>query len=217
MVMKRVLCAIMMLASVLILASCGGSPAVTDTSSADTYANVGSNAAATASAPPETDVPSCGVLVAYFSCTGNTASAAEKIAKLTGADLYEIVPAIPYTSDDLNYNDDNCRANREMNDPASRPEIGGEKLDISGYDTVIIGYPIWWGTAPRIIDTFLDTYDLSGKTVLPFCTSGSSGVSRSVGDIKSAAPDADVREGLRMNGADDASVESWLRAGGAVK
>ena len=155
-----------------------------------------------------------GVLVVYFSCTGNTKKAAEKIAALTGGDIYEIVPAEPYSAADLNYNNDDCRANREMNDPTARPAIGG---DISGYDTVIIGYPIWWGTMPRIINTFIDFCELSGKTVLPFCTSGSSGISRSVSDIKAAAPTADVRDGLRTSGAGDAELEKWLRAGGAIK
>lgn len=155
-----------------------------------------------------------GVLVVYFSCTGNTKKDAEKIAALTGGDIYEIVPAEPYSAADLNYNNDDCRANREMNDPTARPAIGG---DISGYDTVIIGYPIWWGTMPRIINTFIEACELSGKTVLPFCTSGSSGISRSVSDIKAAAPTADVRDGLRTSGAGDAELEKWLRAGGAIK
>ena len=144
-----------------------------------------------------------GVLVVYFSCTGNTEKAAEKIAALTGGDIYEIVPAEPYSAADLNYNNDDCRANREMNDPTARPAIGGGKADISGYDTVI--------------NTFIDSCELSGKTVLPFCTSGSSGISRSVSDIKAAAPTADVRDGLRTSGVSDAELEKWLRAGGAIK
>ena len=158
-----------------------------------------------------------GVLVVYFSCTGNTKKSAEKIAALTGGDIYEIGPAEPYSAADLNYNNDDCRANREMNDPTARPAIGGGKADISGYDTVIIVYPIWWGTMPRIINTFIDSCELSGKTVLPFCTSGSSGISRSVSDIKAAAPTADVRDGLRASGVSDAELEKWLRAGGAIK
>ena len=157
------------------------------------------------------------VLVAYFSCTGTTKAVAEKIAELTGGDLYEIVPAVPYTSADLNYNNSNCRANREMNDPSARPAIAGNGIDLSAYDTVILGYPIWWGTMPRIINTFLDAYDLSGKTILPFCTSGGSGVSKSVSDIRSAEPDANVRDGLRASGANDRNLEGWLQNGGAIK
>lgn len=149
-------------------------------------------------------------LVVYFSATGNTKSVAEEIARLTGADLYEIVPADPYTAEDLNYNNNDCRANQEMNDASARPAIGSEAIDVSSYDTVFVGYPIWWGTMPRIINTFLDTYDLSGKTVLPFCTSGGSGISQSVSAIRAAEPDADVRDGLRSSGADDSGIEGWI-------
>ena len=133
---------------------------------------------------------------------------------LTGADLYEIVPAVPYTDEDLNYNNNECRANQEMNNASARPAIGSEAIDVSSYDTVFIGYPIWWGTMPRIINTFLDTYDLSGKTVLPFCTSGSSGITQSVSDIRAAEPDADVRDGLRASGANDSSIENWIADNG---
>ncbi len=156
------------------------------------------------------------ILIAYFSCTGNTKAVAEQIATLTGGDLYEIIPAEPYSSADLNYNNSNCRANIEMNDPASRPAIGSDSIDISEYDTVILGYPIWWSTMPRIVNTFLDSYDLSGKTVLPFCTSGGSGISKSVSDIKAAEPGATVEEGLRVSGTNDNHLETWLRSSGAI-
>lgn len=154
------------------------------------------------------------MLVVYFSVTGNTKAVAEEITRLTGADLYEIVPAVPYTDEDLNYNNNECRANQEMNDASARPAIGSEAMDVSSYDTVFIGYPIWWGTMPRIINTFLDTFDLSGKTVLPFCTSGSSGITQSVSDIRGAEPDADVRGGLRASGANDSSIENWIADNG---
>lgn len=150
------------------------------------------------------------MLVAYFSATGNTKAVGEKISQLTGADLYEIVPADPYTSADLNYSHDGCRANQEMNDESARPAIGSEDVDLSLYDTVFLGFPIWWGTMPRIINTFLDTYDLSGKVVLPFCTSGSSGISNAVSGIRAAEPDADVRDGLRASGAGDSGIEAWI-------
>lgn len=168
-------------------------------------------AGSTTSENPEPMPDSPNILVVYFSATGNTKAVAEKIADSTNGDLYEIVPAVPYTSADLNYNNSTCRANQEMNDPSSRPVIGSADVDISKYDTVIIGYPIWWGTMPRIINTFFDTYDLSGKTILPFCTSGGSGISKSVSDIKSAEPNADVKNGLRASGANDRNLESWLR------
>lgn len=160
--------------------------------------------------PSQPTAPKAKNLVVYFSCTGNTKAVAEKIAELCDADLYEITAAQPYTAEDLNYNNSNCRANREMNDENARPAIGSQTIDLSGYDTVFIGYPIWWGTMPRIINTFLDTYDLSGKTVMPFCTSGGSGVSRSVSDIKKAESKADVRDGLRASGANDRNLEKWL-------
>ncbi len=153
-------------------------------------------------------------LVVYFSCTGNTKAVAEKIIELTGADVYEIVPKDSYTDADLNYNNNDCRANKEMNDPSARPAIGSEKIDVSSYDTVIIGYPIWWGTMPRIINTFFDTYDLSGKTILPFCTSGGSGVSKSVSDIKAAVSAAEVKDGLKAGGASDSAISRWLSDNG---
>ena len=162
------------------------------------------------SSEPQPDTAADSTLVVYFSCTGNTKAVSEKIADICSADIYEIVPAEPYTSADINYNDDNCRANREMNDESSRPAIGSQPIDISGYDAVFIGYPIWWGTMPRIFNTFLDTYDLSGKTVMPFCTSGGSGISMSVSVIKNAEPDADVRSGLRASDADDSDIETWI-------
>lgn len=146
----------------------------------------------------------------YFSYTGTTKAAAEKIAELTGADLYETVPEQEYTSANLNYNNSGCRANTEMNNPTARPAISGDALDPSDYGTIYLGYPIWWGTMPRIINTFIDTYDLSGKIIIPFCTSGGSGVSTSVADIKAAAPDADNCVGLRVKSAGDGAITECL-------
>lgn len=118
-------------------------------------------------------------LVVYFSCTGNTAQIAEMIAGHMDADLYAIVPEIPYTAEDLNYGNASSRANAEQNDPLSRPAISGEMAPIAEYDTIFLGYPIWWGKAPKIISTFLESHDFSGKTIVPFCTSGSSGIGSS--------------------------------------
>ena len=155
------------------------------------------------------------MLVVYFSATGNTKSMAETIAEVTGADIYEIVPEDPYTSEDLNYSDDNCRANQEMNDESARPAIAGEIENIDEYDTIFLGYPIWWGTMPRIINTFLDTYDLSGKTIMPFCTSGGSSVSTSVTDIRNICEDSVVMDGLRgTSSIDKTSIEEWLEDSG---
>ena len=149
------------------------------------------------------------VAVIYFSCTDNTRTAAERIRDLTGADLIELVPEQPYTSQDLDYNDESCRANQEQKDPAARPRIAGQPLDLSQYGTIYLGYPIWQGTAPRIINTFLDSYDLTGKTIRPFCTSGSSGIETSVADIRAAAPGVDVTAGLRIADPDGSDVKAW--------
>lgn len=151
------------------------------------------------------------VLVAYFSCTGNTKGLAEKIASAMDADIYEIVPEQPYTDDDLNYNDSSTRATVEQNDASARPAISGAIDNMDSYDTIIIGYPIWWGQAPKIIYTFVESYDLSGKTVIPFCTSGSSGVGSSASNLQTAAPDANWTDGTRFSsGASDGDIESWL-------
>ena len=119
------------------------------------------------------------ILVAYFSASGVTKKVGEEIARLSGGDLFEIEAAEPYTEADLNWTDDRSRSTLEMKDASVRPAIVKTVPDMDGYDTVILGYPIWWGMAPRIIDTFLESYDFSGKTIHPFCTSGGSGIGRS--------------------------------------
>ena len=118
------------------------------------------------------------ILVAYFSASGVTARAAKEIARAVGADLYEIRPAEPYTDADLNWMDKKSRSTREMNDPACRPAITGAVENMEQYDTVFVGFPIWWAVEPRVVDTFLEGYDFSGKTAIPFATSGGSGISR---------------------------------------
>ena len=223
--MKKVFCILMIIAVLLCFSACSsslqassGERSTTETSSRSTEqtSTAAQETQSTAETTPEPSTPKNEpkALVAYFSCTGNTKSVAEKIVQLTGADLYEIVPAVPYTAEDLNYNNDSCRANREMDDPSARPAIGSNAVEISVYDTVFIGYPIWWGTMPRIINTFLDTYDLSGKTVMPFCTSGSTGVSKSVSDIRAQEPAADVRDGLRASGSSDSRIDEWISRNG---
>ncbi len=144
-------------------------------------------------------------LVAYFSATGNTRPVAEKVAELTGGDLFEILPAQPYTAADLNYNSD-CRANAEQNDPDARPAIASTVEDMGQYGAVLIGYPIWWGRAPKIIHTFLETYDLSGKTIAAFCTSGSS--PHEDATLRDYEPDAVWLEGRRFSGT--SQVEDWV-------
>ena len=111
----------------------------------------------------------------------------------------------------MNYNDDNCRANLEMNDDSARPAISGDMTALTEYDTVFIGYPIWWGTAPRIIDTFFESYDMSGKTVYTFCTSGGSGIGQSIDDLTSLCPDVTISDGRHLNtGATEDDVRQWM-------
>lgn len=157
---------------------------------------------------PGTPAPDPGrgkVLVAYFSATGNTRPVAEKVAEVTGGDLFEIAPEQPYTAADLNYNTD-CRANAEQNDPGARPAIAGAVENMGQYDAVLIGYPIWWGRAPKIIHTFLEAYDLGGKTVATFCTSGSSGHEDAT--LRGYEPNAIWLEGRRFSGT--SQVEGWI-------
>ena len=150
------------------------------------------------------------ILVAYFSATGTTESVAEKIADATGGRLYEIVPEKEYTSADLNWNDDSSRSSVEMNNPQSRPALGGSPVDVAAYDVVFIGYPIWWDQAPRIINTFIESHDLKGKTVIPFATSGGSGISNSVEVLKKTYPGLNIQEGKLLNNASSATIRSWL-------
>lgn len=139
-------------------------------------------------------------LIAYFSCTGNTKAVAEQIAEATGGDIFEIIPTNPYSAEDLNYNNKKCRANIEMHDPAARPAIAKTIPNFSDYSVIYIGYPNWWGTMPRIINTFLESYDFGCKIIRPFCTSGGSGVEKSVADIKKVVPTATVKKGLLVPG-----------------
>ena len=153
------------------------------------------------------------VLVAYFSCTGNTERSAGYIADATGGASYQIMPEIPYTSADLNYNDSTTRATREQNDPSARPEISGAIADLENYDVIFLGYPIWWGQAPKIMYTFLESCDLTGKTVIPFCTSGSSPIGSSASNLQSAANAAGTwQPGRRFSGsASRESVLDWIK------
>lgn len=150
------------------------------------------------------------ILVAYFSCTNNTEKIAEYILEVAGGTLYEITPEVPYTSADLNYNTD-CRANREQNDPSARPEISGSVENMEQYETVFIGYPIWWGQAPKIIYTFFESYDFSGKTIIPFCTSGSSGIGSSATNLSGLTTGATWKDGRRFSSsATKSQVEDWI-------
>lgn len=187
------------------LTACSGSSGESDTTTATST----NESAAQESA----GVSESSAAVIYFSATGNTEQVAQTLADKTGAALFEIVPEEPYTDADLDYNNDSCRANQEQNDPNARPAIAGDPLDLSGYDTIYLGYPIWWGDAPMIIHTFCESYDLSGKTIAPFCTSGGSGISQSLSTLETLAPDATITDGLRTSPASaDSDLDSWLEA-----
>ena len=134
-------------------------------------------------------------LVAYFSAGGNTAKLAKKLAEAAGADLYEIRPAKAYTSADLNWQDKQSRSSIEMSDHNSRPELADKSADMSAYDTVYVGFPVWWYIAPTIINTFLESCDFSGKRIILFATSGGSGFGKAVQNLKVSAPDAEIIEG----------------------
>ena len=138
------------------------------------------------------------ILVAYFSAGGVTAGVAEKLAEAVGADLFEIVPEVPYTKSDLNWMSKKSRSSVEMNDRSSRPGIASVCENMEQYDVVFVGFPIWWYREPSIIDTFVEAYDLGGKVVVPFATSGSSGMGSSSSNIQSLAPGAVVKEGKRF-------------------
>ena len=148
-------------------------------------------------------------LVAYFSATGTTAQVAKDIADLTGGTLYEIAPKSAYTSADLDWNNKQSRSSVEMNDPQARPELKTTATDLSTYDTIFIGYPIWWNLAPRIINTFIESHKLEGKAVVPFATSGGSGIKNSIDMLKKAYLNLDWREGKLLNHADAKDIKAW--------
>lgn len=149
-------------------------------------------------------------LVVYFSATGTTAKAARTIAEVTGGTLYEIVPQQVYTPDDLDWNDRKSRSSVEMNNPQARPALKDMKLDVAAYDVIFIGYPIWWNQAPRIINSFIESHDLKGKTLVPFATSGGSGITGSVKELKRAYPDLKWQDGKLLNGASRNTVQNWV-------
>ena len=151
-------------------------------------------------------------LVAYFSASGITADVAGKLAEAAGADLYEIRPQVPYTNEDLNWMDSNSRSSLEMKDKDCRPAMADTNAHISDYDTIFLGFPIWWYTAPMIIHTFLETYDFSGKTIVLFATSGSSGLGKTAQDLRGCvSPSAKIIDGRMMNGRPSkGELKNWV-------
>ena len=157
----------------------------------------------------QNEVDTVKVAVVYFSGTGNTKAIAEMIAEETDADIFEIVPAQAYTDADLNYNDDSCRANKEQNDNTARPEISNDLSATTEYDVIYLGHPIWWGTVPRIMQTYLETYDLSGATIYTFCTSGGSSIDRSLSDLRGWYPALNIVDGKRLNDASNSDIKDF--------
>lgn len=139
-------------------------------------------------------------LVAFFSASGVTKRAAEKLADAISADLYEIKPAVPYTNADLNWQDKRSRSSIEMNDPSSRPELADKNVDIEAYDRIFLGFPIWWYTAPTIIRSFLESYDFTSKIIVLFATSGGSGLGKTAKDLSASCPGAVIADGRLLNG-----------------
>jgi len=204
------------------LTACSGNTAATTASQETTAAATTQTSETTAATEKETEASAeqttaeetksgKDVLVVYFSATGTTKDVAEKIASITNGDLYEIKPAKSYSDADLNWNDKNSRSTKEQNNKKSRPEIASGTVDLSGYKTVYIGYPIWWGEEPRILDTFVESYKFDGIKMIPFCTSASSGVGRSDKNLTERAGTGDWQKGKRFGaGASEGSIRSWI-------
>ena len=191
--MKKIFVILMSLCLAIGLAACSGG-------------NTSDETTETASEPAANNA-----LVVYFSVTGNTKGVAEKIADITGADIYEIEAAEEYTDEDIDWNNSDSRTTHEQNDPSARPEIGSDELSLEGYETIYIGYPIWWGQEPRIMDTFVESYDFDGITVIPFCTSGSSDIGESGENLADNAGSGNWLDGKRFDGgASEDEVRAWI-------
>lgn len=204
--MKKSAAILLALLMTISLAACGGTDQSSERTGQDTEQNENNSSGETSAQKDTADDPeSAGTdgektLVAYFSATNTTEGVAEQIADGVGADLYEIVPEEPYTDADLDYNDDNSRTTIEMNDPSARPAISGSVENMDEYGIIFLGYPIWWGEAPRIMSTFMESYDFSGKTIVPFCTSGGSGIGSSAEKLAELTDGAQWVEGERFSG-----------------
>lgn len=229
--MKKIAVVLLSLLMIIGLVACSGNanqsgqPSSEGTSSKEstssavesTSSEEAENIESTAPAESESETPATSqgsnILVAYFSATNTTEGVAEHIANGLNAELYEIVPEQPYTSADLDWNDNDSRSTIEMNDPNARPEISGSVENMDQYDVVFIGYPIWWGEAPRIISTFMESYDFSGKTIVPFCTSGGSGIDSSAANLEQLTSGAQWLEGRRLNGSDSQEkIMEWVNS-----
>ena len=204
--MKKIIELLIAVLLVFGLTACGGGAESAEENAAETAAE--SSSEETTAEEPQTD---SGVLVVYFSATGTTKGVAEKIASVTGADLYEIKAAQEYTAEDLDWNDSDSRTTHEQNDPSVRPEIGSDPVSLEGYSTIYIGFPIWWGEEPRIMDTFVESYDFDGITMIPFCTSSSSGIGMSGKNLESNAGSGKWLDGERFSGSvSEDELQTWI-------
>ncbi len=206
--MKKIVTLLLAVIMVLSLAACsGGNEPAGNGSNAESSQN---NAVQPETSEESRTPEGSKILVAYFSATNNTEGVAQKLADGLGADLYEITPEQPYTDEDLDYGNSGSRSSVEMDDPSARPAISGSVENMEQYDVVLIGYPIWWGEAPRIMSTFIESYDFSGKTLAAYCTSASSGFGNSDSALRSAASGAEWLSGHRFSaGADSDEVMEW--------
>ena len=219
--MKKKLLSIL-LAAVLVLSMAACGETVTENNMGQLQVQQeGTSSVEEPSAPHASSAPEAGkageettegsVLVAYFSATGNTEGIAQHLQNILDADLYEIVPEMPYTDEDLNYNNDSCRANQEQNDSAARPGITGTLENPEDYDVVFLGYPIWWGQAPKVMYTFLENCDFGDAAIVPFCTSGSSGIGSSADGLQELTANAQWLDGQRFSGgASQDEVAQWV-------
>ena len=202
--MKKIVMYLLVLCMVLLLAGCGGNAG--DSTAAEAAQETAEKNVAATEREDENRV-----LVAYFSATNVTEGVAESIADAMHASLYEIVPADPYTEEDLNYDQENSRSTIEMKDSTVRPAISGSVENMEQYHIIFLGYPIWWGEAPRILDTFVESYDFSGKIIVPFCTSASSALGSSASQLESLTEGAQWLAGQRFSGSSSREeIEQWL-------
>ena len=216
--MKKRLFMLLALTMAASLAACGagasGEPQESQPGNSSSSASQPLTPAEPDTMPDSSQEPSKGnansTLVAYFSATGNTENVAGHLEAVLDADLYEIVPQEPYTSADLNYSSANSRAEREINDPSARPAISGGVDNMEDYDVVFLGYPIWWGQTPKIVYTFLESYDFSGKTMVPFATSGGSGIGQAEKSVQAHCPKANWKQGKLVNSGAAAWAKSVL-------
>lgn len=213
--MKKIFTLVLAGLMMLVLGGCGSDSAAATSSAKTTSTTTAAKAEPAASS---SDAGANATLVVYFSATGNTKELASTCAKVLGADEFEIVPEKVYTKEDLNYNDETTRATVEMKDESARPAIKSKLEGLEKYETIVIAYPIWWGQAPRIIDTFMESYDLNGKTIVPLCTSASSDIGSSADYLHQFAPNATWKDGKRFDkGASASELKSFFAELGLVK